>query len=244
MKKILFLSLFSIILVSCIEYQEKMKLNLDGSGEITFAFGISESIFSMGGDNAGLKEFNEEKIDQNYKDKKGIKLVSKRTYTESGNRWMEAKISFDSINDLIASSTDTTQQAAIGDISLTQDSNGNMVFTRKISKEQKETEPDSSSQKVGEGMMEMMFGKYQWHYELTLPGKIVSTNANSADVDYSSNTVKWNIPIASLAKTQIMTVTFEKSTATNLTIIILGVIIVIVLAIVFFISISKKKKSE
>jgi heme A synthase len=113
-----------------------------------------------------------------------------------------------------------------------------MVFTKTITS--KSGEQDSSSNGMAGSMMEMMFGKYKWTYEITLPGKIISSNAAQNEIDNSTNTVKWAISMASLAKPQILTVTFQKQATGNMTLIILAVLVVIVLALVFFFRIKKK----
>lgn len=244
MKRLFAVIILSSILVSCIQYQEKMKLNTDGSGEITFSVGISESFFNLGDQSGEMKNFDESKIKENFENKKGIKLLNSRAYTQEGNKWVEIKLSFESLEALMESNKDTTQQAMIGELSLTEDAKGNMVFTRKISKSDQSEKNDTNSDEIGTGMMEMMFGQYKWKYELILPGKIISTNAEKNDVDYSSNTVRWALSMASLSQTNIMTVTFEKAGQANLTLVILGFLAIIILAVTFFLSVTRKKKTE
>lgn len=244
MKKLLMFSLLALLLISCIEYREKMKLNSDGSGEITFAIGVSESLFNMGTQSEELKNFDENKIKENYTSKKGIKFLGSKTYSQDGNKFIEVKLAFESLQLLMESSKDSAQQSLIGGMSLTEDANGNIVFTRKISKGDKSVQNDSTSDAMGNGMMEMMFGQYKWKYELTVPGKIISTNAVSNDIDNSANTIKWTMSMASLSKPQMMTVTYEKSAKLSLTLIILGCIFIILLASALYFSITKKKKAE
>ena len=73
MKKLFVFALLSLFLVSCIEYHEKMKLNYNGSGELTFAFGLNEALINMGGnDNKDLQDFSEDKIKESYKNKREL----------------------------------------------------------------------------------------------------------------------------------------------------------------------------
>jgi hypothetical protein len=244
MKRLFAISILSILLISCIQYQEKMKLNSDGSGEITFSVGISESFFNLGDQSGEIKNFDENKIKKNFAGKKGIKLLNSRTYTQDGNRWVEIKLGFESLQLLMESNKDSSQQAMIGELSLVEDSKGNMVFTRKLTKSDSSANKDSTTDGIGTGMMEMMFGQYKWKYELAVPGKIISTNAEQNNIDHGNNTVKWTLSMASLSQTQIMTVTFEKVGRTNLTLIILGGIAIIVLTATFYFSVIKKKNKE
>ena len=132
MKKLLVFSLVSLLFVSCIEYHEKMKLNSDGSGEITFAIGVSESFFNMGSQSDELKNFDENKIKESYIAKKGIKFLGIKSYSQDGNKFIEVKLGFESLQLLMDSSKDSTQQTMIGELSLMEDANGNFVFTRKL----------------------------------------------------------------------------------------------------------------
>jgi hypothetical protein len=239
MKRLMFYLFLVASLTSCIEYHEKMKLNNDGSGEITFSVGISEQMLQMGGENNELKDFNEEKIKKDFEGKKGIKYLGGRTYSEQGNKWIEIKLSFATLEDLNNASKDSSQQGMLGNSKLSQDANGNMIFTKTIIS--KNGEQDSSSNAMAGGMMEMMFGKYKWIYEITLPGKIVSSSGPQSEINNSTNTVKWTVSMASLSKPQILTVTFQKHATSNLTLIILAVIVVVLLGLVFFSRIKKKK---
>lgn len=244
MKRLFAITILSLLVVGCIQYHEKMKLNFDGSGEITFSVGISESFFNLGGESEELKSFDENKIKKSFADKKGIKFVNSRTYTKDSDRWVEITLGFESLQLLMESNEDSTQQAMIGSLSLKEDPKGNMVFTRKISRSDSSVQNDSTSDAIGAGMMEMMFGQYKWKYELTVPGKIISTNAEPNDIDHNANTIHWTLSMASLSKTQIMTVTFEKTGKANLTLIILGCMAIILLAGIFYMSVTKKKNEN
>ncbi|MBA4405950.1 hypothetical protein C0389_01615 [bacterium] len=244
MKRLFAITILSLLVVGCIQYHEKMKLNFDGSGEITFAIGLSEPLFNLGGQNEEIKNFDENKIKKSFANKKGIRFINSRTYTKDSDRWVEITLGFESLQLLMESNKDSTQQAMIGSLSLEEDSKGNMVFTRKISRSDSSVQNDSTSDAIGTGMMEMMFGQYKWKYELTVPGKIISTNAEPKDVDHNSNTLHWTLSMASLSKTQIMTVTFEKAGKANLTLIILGCTAIIFLAGMFYISVTKKKNEN
>lgn len=226
-----------LFLSSCIEYHEKMKLNSDGSGTITFAVGINQQLFGGMADSSAFKDLDTSNIKKEYSSKRGIKFVGSRTYTEDGSKWVEITLSFESIQALNEANTDSMQQSMMGTMNLSQDANGNMVFSRKLLPKSGSEEKDSSG--LASGMMQMMFGNYKWRYELTVPGTIVSTNAAQNDIDHKTNTVKWIVPLASLASPYEMTVTFEKASKVNLTLIILGVLVVVSLVTVFIYRIKR-----
>ena len=244
MKKYFLAALLLFVLSSCIDYQEKMKLNYDGSGTITFAVGVNQSLFGGIADSSNFKDFDESKIKEQYSGKKGIKFLGSRTYTQDGNKWVEINLSFESLQALNEANKDSMQQSMMGTINLSEDASGNMVFTRKLLAKPGSTEKDSVGSEFADGMMQMMFGNYKWKYELTLPGKIISTNAAQNDVDYKTNTVKWTMSLASLASAHEMIVTFEKASKVNMTLVILGVLIVMILAGIFIYRIKRSSTPE
>ena len=241
MKQLLSFALLLTLLSGCIDYHEKMKINEDGSGEITFAVGISESLFNLGDKSGDLNNFDESKVRKNFESKPGIKLIGTRTYSSDGEKWIEIQLSFNNLEALNAVAKDSSEQAMLGNSTLTKDSNGNLVFTKTLTNKSNQSQSDSTSNEASKGMMEMMFGKYKWNYELTVPGKIISTNAEQSNIDHNTNTVKWSLSMASLSEPKILTVTFQKAGLSNLTLIILAVIAVVILAILFLFRIKNKK---
>lgn len=242
LKSILSIIVVSIVLIGCLEYNEKMKLNSDFSGELTFSIGISEELFNLGGESSELENFDENKMKENYIDKKGIKFISSRSYSESGNKWMEVKISFESIEDLLNSTTDTTQKGMMGEISIKENEDGNFVFTRYVfgNEAQKDTSADAMSQ----GMMDMMFAKYQWQYELSLPSKIISSNAEPGNIDNNNNIVKWSYPLSSLSTKQLLTVTFADPNKSSLINYIIVFVVIIAAAAIILLMLRKKKTNS
>jgi hypothetical protein len=242
MKNILLFFSAALLISGCLEYQEKMKLNSDGSGEVIFAFGISESLLNIAGSNNDLKDFDESKIKEEFNNKKGVKVLSSRTYLQAGQRWIEINIAFESLEYLISATADSTQKTILGEISLSERSDGKMVFTRKLYKEPVNTVDDTTNDAVSQGMMEMMFGHFNWNYQLTLPGKIISSNAAQNDIDYSTNMVKWTVSMASISKPQLMTVTFEKPIPKYKIILMLVLVIVVIVAVILIMLKLKNKQ--
>jgi len=232
--------LTAFIFSSCIDYTEKMKLNNDGSGEITFAVGMSESLINMSGNANDKNDFNEEKIKQNYSNKPGIEIVGSRSFVKDGNSWIEISLKFDSVENLQNASKDSSTLGMMGNISIKENENGNWVFTRKISEPNSQKE---SNDETNNGMLKLMFSKYRWQYELVLPSKIISTNADEKNVNPEKNTVSWNFDLSSLANGQVMTVTYEKIKTTSYVYVIIGALLLILLSAAAL-NLTKKKKLE
>lgn len=235
MKKIILFTLLALLANACLEYKEKLKINDDGSGEIKFAIGINISLFDGNKTSDDLKEFDESKIKEKYTGKKGIKCTGSRSYTEAGSKWIEITLEFDSLEDLVSASKDSSNLGMIGQINLKEDRNGNMVFEREISSSQK----DSTN-----NILNAMFSNYKWIYELTVPGKIISTNASENDIDKKTNTVKWYYNLASVNNSSTMIVVYQKNSSTNYILLIFLVIGAIMLAFVLLYLLKLKKDDE
>ena len=244
MKRIILFAFLTFLTSACLEYKEKMQLNYDGSGEIKFAIGLSESLFNMSSDSGNVKDFDEAKIKNKYRHKKGIKFIGSKSYNESGDRWIEINLAFDSIEELMDASKDSSNFGMIGTIKLSEDNQGNMIFERSISSGGKSSEIDSSNSGFGKNVVDAMFSGYKWNYELTLPGKIISSNADKNDIDEKTNTVKWHFSMGSLSNASTMSVTFAKSSSTNLTLLILLVLGAIVLGLVLLYLLKLKRDEE
>jgi hypothetical protein len=242
MKKIILFTLLAVLASACLEYKEKTKINDDGSGEIKFAIGISESLFNMNNSSGDIKEFDETKLRHKYSNAKGIKFIGSRSYSEAGNRWIEINLSFDSVEELMEASKDTSNLGMIGDIKLYEDSKGNMIFERRISSSKNGIESDSTNKGNGDDVVSAMFNNYKWTYELTLPGRIISANAQT--VDEKANTIRWYFSLGSLSHASSMVVTYAKPTSINITLLILLVMVAIVLALVLLYLLKLKKDEE
>lgn len=239
MKKVLYLFILSLILTSCLEYNEKMKINSDRSGELTFAFGINQSFFEMGDKNKELKDFNEEKLKESYSKQKGIKLLSSKSFVENGIRWIEISLQFESVDALNKVNKDSTDNNFIGTIKLYEDDQNHLVYERSLGKVGSDS--NSVDSELTKGLFDAMIGKYEWKYELTLPGKIISANTDFKNIDQSNNKVFWKYSLSSINSSSVMKVVYQKPSSINLTMILLLVILSIVLGIVLLVLIKKKK---
>ena len=241
MKKIILFTLIAVLTSACLEYKEKMTLNNDGSGEIKFAIGLNESLFSMNKDSVDVKDFDEAKLREKYSNAIGIEFIGSRSYVESGNRWIEIHLRFDSFDALVAASKDSSNLGMIGELKMHEGNKGTMIFERQISDGKNGSETDSANSEKGEDVFKAMFLNYKWNYELTLPGKIITTNASPNDVDEKTNTVKWYFTLGSLGAASKMYVEYEKTSEINLGMLLLLVVGAIVLALVLLYLIKLKK---
>ena len=90
-------------------------------------------------------------------------------------------------------------------------------------------------------MIEMMFGNYTWKYELTLPGELIRSNADS--VNHANRTVYWNFPLSKISSEKFMTVTFKTEKPNSLIKYLVAFIIIAALSF-FFIVLNKSNKQR
>jgi len=212
-----------------------MKLNHDGSGEITFAIGMNNEIFNLGKEKFELDNFNADSIKKNYLNKKGIKFLNRRTFVNNNIRWIEITLKFDSIENLNSISHDSIRSGMFGIMSLTKDKDGNIIFSRKIYPVNKKEFTNEESK-----ILSIIFSQYKWNYELQLPSKIISSNAHEVKID--SNIARWSFSLASLYSEKNLKVTFERKKYPWL--VYLTGVLLIIIALYFFSVLNKKRKSQ
>ena len=193
---VIFIAL-AFLLTGCIEYAEKMGFNKDGSGNITLKLGVDESMLSMGeSENNG--KFDEQKIRNELETSDGIKVTQSKSYSDKGKKWIEISLDFDSFESLSESSKKEKQGGFIGEISLVEEENGNLSFSRKISFG--DPKKDNDEENPFEGLFETMFSQYLWEYEIHFPTNILSANTADENIDITNNKVTWSFSLLSLTK--------------------------------------------
>lgn len=194
--------LISLMMVSgCINYSEETWLKGNGSGRMKMAIGISEALMSMSPEEGGEGAFSDEGIKNAFKGKKGIRMKSAKTYNKDGNKVMDLEIEYESLKALEAlGNSDNT--SFIGKITLKKNKKGQLVFTRVLtfSSPNAEKEKDEEYSAMGEEMMAGLFANYVWRYTVHFPYKVISANTSDDAIDRKTNTVKWDVSLASLIK--------------------------------------------
>ena len=238
------LLLFPLIFFGCLQYEEKMKLYSDGSGEVVSAIGINSSIFSLGNDTTSYKGFNEESIIKQFEHKKGIKVLGTSRETKDGIVWIRVNLSFDSLEDLVKAAGNSSEYSMLGEMTLTENEDGNFVFERKIGSSNPDKNVEDTDDEIGKGMLGAMFGQYKWTYELTLPGKIVSTNLKESEIDRGTNQIKLSYPLATLDKVQPIKIVFEKGSRLNAWMFLLLLVVASTLGYFIFYLLKSKKDTK
>ena len=204
-KKNLIILLTCIVFSSgCFEYEESTIINNDGSGLMNIKYSIQEKLADGnpsqdGGIPPGM--FNEDSLKLDFESASGVKVNSIKSYVENEMKFMEIIVKFDSFESF--SQSDMSGGGFIGQMSLTDNGDGNLLFEREvcigICDEEEEENPNK------EGMVRML-ASFNWNYTVKFPTKIISANTN---IDEKNNSASWNFNMGSvLEENQVMQATF------------------------------------
>ena len=238
------LLLLPLILFGCLQYEEKMKLNSDGSGEVVSSIGINASIFSLSNDSTSYKGFNKASIIKQFEHKKGIKVIGTSRETKDEIVWIRVNLSFDSLEDLVKAAGDSSEYSMLGKMTLKENENGNYVFEREIGDYKTDKDNEDTEDEIGKGMLGAMFGQYKWTYELTLPGKIISTNLKESQIDRGNNQIKLSYSLVNLDKAQPIKIVFEKGNRLNVWMFLLLLAVASTLGYYIFYLLRNKKDTK
>ena len=204
MKKSALLLIVLVFFAGCIEYEEELWLNKDGSGRMVIRMGIETELLEMT-DEGDFDFFDPDNIKAELNAIQGIKLISSESILEEGVEWIEVDFEFSSMEVLELVNQTEFMGDMIGDISLSKDDYGNMLFSRTIDMSEGGVEDEE--------FIKSMFEDYEWKYTLHLPGKIVDVNVvNAQDMDIHTNSAFWSFNMYSVTESpQTMEASFEKS---------------------------------
>ena len=204
-KKNLIILLTCVVFSSgCFEYEESTIINNDGSGLMNIKYSIQEKLADgnptqEGGIPPGM--FNEDSLKLDFESANGVKVNSIKSYVENELKFMEIIVEFDSFESF--SQSDMSGGGFIGQMSLTDNGDGELLFEREvcigICDEEEEYNPNK------EGMVRML-ASFNWNYTIKFPSKIISANTN---INEKNNSASWNFNMGSVLKeNQIMQATF------------------------------------
>jgi hypothetical protein len=229
------LALGLVILAGCINYDQDLTVNPDGSGTIMVHYtsdaqkeGGGEGEVSMGG--APKLAFTEAEIKAEYEGAPVTvrDVVIGKTDTEAPEATYY--IDFKNVTDLNGYGIFALEGEKLKQTFSLADDAGNKLFKQLVQFKMDVEDPSSLS-------------GYKFTYKFTAPGEVVDTNGTA-----EGNVVSWEYTLDKLVnKDTEMTVTYKggKAGGANIAVIIgiiLCVVIVVVIIIVIIVLVSKKKK--
>lgn len=211
MKRLILFGLLLVLIAGCVDYEEELWLNKDGSGRVKMVIGALTTY-------ENLEELNR------YIDQPGISLIKKSVYRKKNYTYYNLDFKFNSLESFNNLNDQISNADFFGRISLTKEKDGSITMRRRIALGTLSSEGDEIEQIFSK----LSHNNLTWKYKMHLPWKIVKSNAAPANIDLKSNMVSWEYQTSYLwNKPQTMTVNL-KPTFPILPILLIGFALVIV----------------
>jgi hypothetical protein len=203
--KIIFVLFVSLFIFGCINYEETVQLNQDGSGKLTMHYSIPQQLFAMmqmGQDSGEKKEempfkFKESEIKSDLT-APGVTVEKVEQKAEGDQQHFFVTLSFKKITDL-------NQTKSFAKMPFTwKEDGGNILFQQVLIGEKKEDE----SNPMGDQMASAMMGNAKFTFRVTLPSKALPAPDTNGTIQQDGKTVVWEYPILEASKGQTMTAKF------------------------------------
>lgn len=221
------------LLVGCVEYNEEMWLNPDGSGKVSLRL-VHRSNYA-----------NTQEI-MRKSELPGIHLISSQVQKNGPFMVYKVTFKFDNIESFNRISEEPTPVDFLGQISINKNSEGHLVYKRRISLGGSEIlEPGTESDSIDinllsdpDDILASIYKKQQkdypkWNYTIHLPWKIISASTTADKIDYKNKTVSWEFDTEQMwNKSELMTVEMKK----RISWIVWVIIALAVLLLAFFIN--------
>jgi hypothetical protein len=194
----------TILLGSCLDYEETLELEGDLSGRLTGSISLNELIAAAAG-NDGEAAFSAARLEETVARLEGVTLEFTEEYTENGLRTLRYGLLFESLAHLGApgsgaSPEDDEFADFFGTITLEREE-GRATFRRTVTFENARDEIDKETNEALDLLMETLLagvlGRNHFTYTLRFPSTVFE--ANSEQIDADTNTVTWKFPLSKLA---------------------------------------------
>jgi hypothetical protein len=242
--KLFSIFLFVALLAGCINYEENITLNSDGSGTMMMHYSIAQQLYAMmqmsdGSQQQGKEDempfkFKESEIraDMNAP---GVTVEKVEQKAEGDQQHFYVHIKFNKITDL-------NQTKAFQKMKFEWNETGdNVVFRQVLEGDKKQTEENP----MGDQMASAMLGNAKFKFTVTLPSKALPAPDTNGTIQEDGKTVVWEWPLLEASKGQTMVAKFEKGgfhlpiSMPLLAAIGIGVV-VSVIALIIVISVARK----
>jgi hypothetical protein len=201
--KSLFYTFLLLVLQSCIEYEEKLSINNDDSGKLSYKILMSSEGLNFGkSEKAELPEFlDPEKLKDSFKQRKGIKLISVNTLKEEQKVGVEVSLEFNHIENLNQAFGKELENI-VGVFKVEDINNSQKKLTRTVGNyKNKESDLDKLDTTQNQKQIaEQLLKGYEVVYTLNLPGAIVTHNAADSMVNNQNNSITWNTNMLKLTQ--------------------------------------------
>ena len=194
--------LLLFMLQGCIDYEETMTLNPNGSAAVKIHYYIDESLMAMAEESQGQLTFDKASLEKEFK-QAGLKPLNTKVYTESGKRHVTFDLKFKDINKIPHKVPFERRE-----ISLIKISNRTYLYRSVMKTETpqdtKEAEVDTTDEFNTDEMIKTiktLFVGHTFTFTLETPYKILETNAGGK---IEGKKVTWEFPLAKIDEDNIV----------------------------------------
>ncbi|HOZ02110.1 MAG TPA: hypothetical protein PLG20_09855 [Candidatus Syntrophosphaera sp.] len=216
MKKLLPLLFALLLLAGCVEYNEELWLNPDGSGRAKLRL-VHRSNYA-----------NTQEI-MRKAELPGIHLIDSQVAKSGHNMVYSVTFKFDSIEAFNNVNDQLSAADFWGNVTLNRMPDGNIVFKRRISLGSQDTDAIDD---ILEGIYSQQQTEHPvWTYKLHVPWKILTANTAAEYIDQKHKTVTWKYDTLQMwNKYEIMSVEMKK----GISWLVIALVVVVAALVVFF----------
>lgn len=241
-----FTCLALLLIAGCINYDQQLELNANGSGKLVMHYSMAQQLVSMmqmggqagGGDKEQQMPFKvkEDEVKADLQSP-GVKVEKFETKTEGDQQHFYVHISFDKVTSLNA--TKTFKEMPI----TWKEENGTVTFSQ-VLKSKKKDKPaaaggDDAMQKQ---MAAAMFGNAAFKYSVKLPSKALPSPATNGTIGEDGRTVSWSFPLVEMdSGDKTMTASFKSGMGMKTLAIVAGAGFLVLLGLIGIIMMMRKK---
>jgi hypothetical protein len=237
--------ILAVTLAGCINYDQQVDVNKNGSGKMIMHYSMAQQLVSMmsmgdqgggGSDQEMPFKLKEEEVKKDLA-AQGVKVDKFETKTEGDQQHFYVHISFDNIANL--NQTQTFKDMQFG----WTDADGVITYTQTLKgKPKKEGEADDPQAKQ---MAQAMFGSAAFKYTVKLPSKALPAPDTNGTIAEDGMTVSWSYPLVELdSGDKVMTAKFKSGGlpfSIGMIAIVAGAVLLSLIGLAFIIMVMRKK---
>jgi hypothetical protein len=234
-----------LLIAGCINYDQQLELNANGSGKLVMHYSMAQQLVSMmqmGGQAGGGEKdqqmpfkIKEDEVKADLQSP-GVKFEKFESKTEGDQQHFYVHISFDKVTSL--NNTKTFKEMPI----TWKEENGTVTFSQVLKSKKKEGASAGGDDAMQKQMAQAMFGNAAFKFAVKLPSKALPSPATNGTIAEDGKTVNWTFPLVELdSGDKVMTASFKTGLGIKTLAIVLGAGFLVLLGLIGIIMMMRKK---
>ena len=206
--RIFSLLVFAVLIAGCINYEEDIELNADGSGKMLMHYSIPQQLHAMMELGQDTQQDKKDEMPFKFKEAEirtdlsapGVTVDKVESKAEGDQQHYYVHVSFKKLTDL--NQTKPFQKMKFQWI----EENKKVTFQQTLEGDKKQSEDNP----MGDQMASAMLGNAKFTFKVKLPGKALPSPDTNGTIQEDGKTVLWSYPLLEASKGQVMIAKFEK----------------------------------